>query len=72
MTITSDYITAGEFKLLRSLLASNQVTWLTEYAGKFIEVPVNIDDTSYVEKNTADGKLYNVTLKVRMSNQYNT
>jgi len=72
LTVTSDYITEGEFVLLRSLLASNQVTWLTEYDSKFIEIPVNIDDTSYVEKRTSDGKLYNVTLKVRMSNQYNT
>mgnify|MGYP000075483608 CR=1 FL=1 len=72
LTVTSDYITEGEFILLRSLLASNQVTWLTEYDSKFIEIPVNIDDTSYVEKRTSDGKLYNVTLKVRMSNQYNT
>ena len=72
MTVTSDYIQEGEFILLRSLLASNQVTWITEYAGKFIEVPVNIEDTSFVEKKSADGKLYNVTLKVRMSNQYNT
>jgi len=72
LTVTSDYITEGEFILLRSLLASNQVTWLTEYDGKFIEIPVNIDDTSYVEKRSSDGKLYNVTLRVRMSNQYNT
>ena len=72
MTVTSDYIQEGEFILLRSLLASNQVTWITEYAGKFIEVPVNIDDTSFVEKRSSDGKLYNVTLKVRMSNQYNS
>ena len=70
LTVTSDYITEGEFKLLRSLLASNQVTWLTEDAGKSIEIPVNIDDTSYVEKRSSDGKLYNVTLKVRLSNQY--
>jgi hypothetical protein len=72
LTVTSDYITEGEFILLRSLLASNQVTWITEYDSKFIEIPVNIDDTSYVEKRTSDGKLYNVTLRVRMSNQYNT
>jgi hypothetical protein len=72
LTVTSDYITEGEFKLLRSLLASNQVTWITEYDSKFIEIPVNIDDTSYVEKRSSDGKLYNVTLRVRMSNQYNT
>lgn len=70
LTVTSDYITEGEFIFLRSLLASNQVTWLTEDAGKALEVPVNIDDTSYVEKRTTDGKLYNVTLKVRLSNQY--
>jgi len=72
LTVTSDYITEGEFILLRSLLASNQVTWLTEYDSKFIEIPVNIDDTSYVEKRSSDGKLYNLTLRVRMSNQYNT
>jgi len=70
LTVTSDYITEGEFLLLRGLLASNQVTWITTDAGKTIEVPVNIDDTSYVEKRASDGKLYNVTLKVRLSNQY--
>lgn len=70
LTVTSDYITEGEFIFLRSLLASNQVTWITEDAGKAVEVPVNIDDTSYVEKRTTDGKLYNVTLRVRLSNQY--
>jgi len=70
LTVTSDYITEGEFKLLRGLLVSNQVTWLTEDAGKPVEVPVNIDDTSYVEKRSSDGKLYNVTLKVRLSNNY--
>lgn len=70
LTVTSDYITKGEFKLLRGLLASNQVTWLTEDAGKPVEIPVNIDDTSFVEKRASDGKLYNVTLKVRLSNPY--
>jgi hypothetical protein len=70
LTVTSDYITEGEFKLLRGLLVSNQVTWLTEDAGKTVEVPVNIDDTSFVEKRSSDGKLYNVTLKVRLSNPY--
>lgn len=70
ITITSDYISEGEFKFLRSLLVSNQVEWLTEDAGKPINIPVNLDDTSYVEKNTRDGKLYNVTLKMRIANEY--
>jgi hypothetical protein len=70
LTITSDYITEGEFQLLRSLLVSNQVTWLTEDAGKPVEVPVNVEDTSFVEKKNRDGKQYNVTLRVRLSNPY--
>jgi hypothetical protein len=70
LTVTSDYITEGEFKLLRGLLVSNQVTWLTEDAGKAIEIPVNVEDTSFVEKKNRDGKQYNVTLRVRLSNPY--
>lgn len=70
LTVTSDYITEGEFQLLRSLMVSNQVTWLTEDAGKPVEVPVNIEDTSFVEKKNRDGKQYNVTLRVRLSNPY--
>lgn len=70
LQVNSDYITENEFIFLRSLLASNQVTWLSTDAGKAIAIPVNIDDTTYTEKKTRDGKLYNLTLRVRMSNQY--
>lgn len=67
MSITSDYIQQGEFELLRGLLVSNQVHWIHD-DGTF--TPVNIDDTAFTEKNTRDGKLYNVTLKIRMANEY--
>jgi len=67
LSVTSDFIQQGEFELLRSLLVSNQVHWVHD-DGTF--TPVNIDDTSFTEKNTRDGKLYNVTLKVRMANEY--
>ncbi len=70
LTVTSDYISEGEFILLRSLLVSNQVTWLTTDAGKAIAIPVTLDDTSYTEKKNRDGKQYNVTFKVRIANQY--
>jgi len=70
ITATSDYISEGEFTLLRSLMVSNQVTWLSTDQGKPIEIPVNMDETSYVEKRTVDGKLYNVTIKFRMANEY--
>jgi len=67
LSVNSDFIQQGEFELLRGLLVSNQVHWLHD-DGTF--TPVNIDDTSFTEKNTRDGKLYNVTLKVRMANEY--
>ena len=70
VTITSDYISEGEFLFLRSLLVSNQVTWLTTEGGNAVTIPVNLDDTSYTEKKTRDGKLYNLTLKMRIANQY--
>jgi hypothetical protein len=70
ITATSDYISEGEFTLLRSLMVSNQVTWLSSDQGKPIEIPVNIDDTSYVERKLRDGKLYNVTIKFRIANEY--
>ena len=70
ITATSDYISEGEFTLLRSLMVSNQVTWLSTDQGKPIEIPVNMEDTSYVEKKTRDGKLYNVTIKFKAANEY--
>jgi hypothetical protein len=67
LTVTSDYITHDEFIYLRGLIVSNQVQ-LIDDNGSYVSV--NIDDTSYVEKRTYDGKLYNLTLKVRMANEY--
>lgn len=67
LTVTSDYITQDEFIYLRGLLVSNQVHLLND-DGTYIAA--NIDDTSYVEKRTYDGKLYNLTLKVRIANEY--
>ena len=67
LTVTTDYITQQEFIYLRGLIVSNQVHLIND-DGSYIAV--NIDDTSYVEKTTYDGKLYNLTLKVRMANEY--
>ena len=67
LTVTSDYINAQEFEYLRGLLVSNQVHLLNDDGT---HQAVNIDDTTYTEKRDADGKLYNVTLKVRIANEY--
>ena len=70
LTVTSDFIQEGEFSFLRSLLVSNQVVWITQRNGVNIALPVNLDDTTYTERKTRDGKLYNLSLKVRMANEY--
>jgi len=70
LTVTSDFIQEGEFLFLRSLLVSNQVVWITKRNGENIALPVNLDDTTYTERKTRDGKLYNLSLKVRMANEY--
>ncbi len=67
LTVTTDYISQEDFVYLRGLIVSNQVHMLNE-DGSYIAV--NIDDSTYVEKRTYDGKLYNLTLKVRMANEY--
>jgi hypothetical protein len=67
LTVTSDFITQQEFIYLRGLIVSNQVHLVND-DGSYVSV--NIDDTSYVEKTTYDGKLYNLTLKVRIANEY--
>jgi hypothetical protein len=67
LTVTSDFITQQEFVYLRGLIVSNQVHLIND-DGSYVSV--NIDDTSYVEKTTYDGKLYNLTLKVRIANEY--
>ena len=70
LTVTSDFIQEGEFSFLRSLLVSNQVVWITKRNDVNVALPVNLDDTTYTERNTRDGKLYNLSLKVRMANEY--
>ena len=70
LTVTSDFIQEGEFSFLRSLLVSNQVVWITKRNDVNVALPVNLDDTTYTERKTRDGKLYNLSLKVRMANEF--
>jgi hypothetical protein len=67
LTVTSDFLTQQEFVYLRGLLVSNQVHLVNDDGSHYA---VNIDDTSYTEKTSYEGKLYNLTLKVRIANEY--
>lgn len=73
LTITSDWIQENEFVFLRNLFASNQVEILnTEIGSKSLgyRTPVSIIDTSFVEKKERNGKLYNITIKLKYSQDY--
>ena len=64
--LTSDWISEGEFTYLKSLLVSKQVMM---FVGTDL-VPVVVEDSSYVQQTTEDGKLYNLELNIQLSNDY--
>lgn len=72
LTITSDWIQENEFVFLRNLFASNQVEIIDTTSGKSLgyRKPVSIIDTSFVEKKERNGKLYNITIKIKYSQDY--
>jgi len=64
--LTSDWISQGEFEYLKGLLVSKQVMM---FVGTDL-VPVVVEDSSYVQQTTEDGKLYNLELNIQLSNDY--
>lgn len=72
LVVTSDWIQENEFVFLRNLLASNQVEILDTTSSKALgyRTPVSIVDNSFTEKKERNGKLYNVTLKLKFSQDY--
>lgn len=67
LTITSDWIQENEFVFLRSLMVSNQVHLILSDGN---QVPVSMDENSFLERKERNGKLYNVTFKVTYSQDY--
>jgi hypothetical protein len=63
----SDWIQEGEYVFLRSLMVSTQVHMIAE-DGTFI--PVSISDNQFVEKKERNGKLYNVSINIKYSQDY--
>ena len=74
MLVTSDWLSDGEFTFLRSLLTSNQVQIIEnddyENTGCYRVTPVSIDQTSFAEKKSSEGKLQNLTLNLKFSQPY--
>lgn len=74
LTIQSDWLQESEFLFLRSLFASNQVEMIdtTGIASGTLgnRTPVSIVDTSYLERRERNGKKYNLTIKIKYSQDY--
>jgi hypothetical protein len=66
LTITSDYIRENEFALLKNLVRSKAV-YIINDDGSIL--PVVIEDNGFTSRRTRDGKVYNLTLRVRYSNE---
>lgn len=67
MTIQSDWIQEHEFEFLRSLFVSNQVEIVKQDGSR---VPVSIEENNFVERRARDGKLINVTMKLKIGHYY--
>jgi len=65
LTINSDWISEGEFLFLRGMMVSRQVHWVQD-DGTFI--PMLVEDNTYTEQRTRDGKLKNLTVKLSYAN----
>jgi hypothetical protein len=67
LSVTSDWLQENEYVFLRSLLVSNQVH-IVQDDGTFL--PASIEDTSFLERRERNGKLYNLQLRVKYSQDY--
>ena len=74
LLVTSDWLSDNEFIFLRSLLIANQVQIIetSEVDGKtcYRKTPVSIEQTSFAEQKSKDGKLHNITLNLKYSQPY--
>jgi hypothetical protein len=74
LLVTSDWLREEEFTFLRSLLTSNQVQIIEnqdyENTNCYRLTPVSIEQTSFAEQKTRDGKLHNITLNLKYSQPY--
>jgi len=66
LAIASDYIRENEFALLKNLVRSKAV-YIINDDGSIL--PVVIEDNGFISRRTRDGKVYNITLRVRYSNE---
>lgn len=67
LQVTSDWLQENEYVFLRGLLVSNQVHIVND-DGTF--TPASVEDTSFLERRERNGKLYNLQLSIKYSQDY--
>lgn len=67
LLVTSDWIQENEFIFLRNLLVSNQVSIVNNDGTS---VPASIEDSTYTETRARNGKLVNLTLRIKVAYDY--
>lgn len=67
LVITSDWISEGEFFLLKDMVASNDVNIINEDGSI---TPMMVEDSSYVIKKNRDSGVYNITFNLKYSQEY--
>jgi len=67
LQVTSDWLQENEYVFLRGLLVSNQVH-IVQDDGTFL--PASVEDTSFLERRERNGKLYNLQLSIKYSQDY--
>jgi hypothetical protein len=78
LTLTTDWLEENEFIYLRNMFASRQMVLLNtpqttpvQYAlGKPFTTPITLMDKTLVEQRGRNGKLVNVTIKIKVAQDY--
>ena len=78
LLLTTDWIEENEFIYLRNLFAAKQIVMLVEPSvypvtyspAKPVVVPVTLEENNFVEQRGRNGKLVNVSLKVKVAQDF--
>lgn len=69
LSVTSSWISEGEFELLQYLVASDNVHWLQDDGTV---IPVLVEESGYLMRRERSQKQYNQTFRLRYSHDMNT
>ena len=66
--ITTDWISEGEFELLKWLVVSDEVQWIQDDGTS---IPVVVETNEYVTRRSQRGKVFNQTFRLRLAHDLN-